>query len=260
MNRKLWRVFAGLCALTLAAVWAAPASAQTSETKEKPAMYSYIGNWDIPRAHWADMEKANTADQKILDKAMASGTIVGYGNDVILVHQPDGETHDDWWSAMSMAGLLNVLDQFYKSSSTTSPVLASATKHWDAIYVSRYYNWRSGSWKDAYTRGSYYRLKADAPTDAVGTLSKILIVPLMEKLLADGTIVEYEIDTEAVHTEAPSGFWLFYIAPNAAGLDKASAARQEAVQANPLGFGAFGPMTDSTVHRDFLSRTNATYK
>ena len=159
-----------------------------------------------------------------------------------------------------MARVLNVLDQFYKAGTPTSPVLASATKHWDAIYVSRYYNWRSGSWKDAYTRGSYYRLKADAPADAVGTLSKNLIVPLMEKLLADGTIIEYEIDTETVHTEAPSGFWLFYIAPNAAGLDKASAARQEAVQANPLGFGAFGSMTDSTVHRDFLSRTNATYK
>lgn len=148
MNRKLWRVFAGLCALTLAAVWTAPASAQMSESKEKPAMYSYIGNWDIPRAHWADMEKANTADQKILDKAMASGTIVGYGNDVILVHQADGETHDDWWSAMSMAGLVNVLEQFYKSGNSVSPVLEGAKKHWDNIYVSRHYNWHAGSWKN----------------------------------------------------------------------------------------------------------------
>jgi hypothetical protein len=30
-----------------------------------------------------------------------------------LIHQPDGATHDEWWSAMSMAGLLNVLDQYY---------------------------------------------------------------------------------------------------------------------------------------------------
>ena len=112
MNRKLWRVFAGLCVLAMSAVWVLPACAQMSEVKEKPPMYSYVGFWNIPRAQWAEMAKNEAADQKILDKAIASGTIVGYGNDVNLVHQPDGATHDEWWSAMSMAGLLNVLDQY----------------------------------------------------------------------------------------------------------------------------------------------------
>jgi hypothetical protein len=235
MNRKLWRVFAGLCTLAMAAVWAVPVGAQMSEVKEKSAMYSYVGNWAIPRAQWAEMEKANGADQKILDKAIASGTIVGYGNDVNLVHQPDGETHDDWWSAMSLAGVLNVLDQFYKSGSSTSPVLASATKHWDNIYVSRHYNWHAGSWKDVYTHGSSYKLKADAPDDAVEMLSKNLIVPLLEKMLADGTIHEYEIDTEAIHTEAPGTFWVFYVAADAEGLDKVNAALRERMKSNPLG-------------------------
>ena len=53
-------------------------------------MYTYVAGWDIPRAQWADMEKATRLDQKILDKAIADGTIVGYGNDVTLVHQADG--------------------------------------------------------------------------------------------------------------------------------------------------------------------------
>ena len=82
-----------------------------AEVKEKPAMYSYIANWQIPRAHWAEMEKSAAARKAILDKAMADGTIVGYGDDMNLVHTPDGETHDTWWSAMSMAGLVKVLDQ-----------------------------------------------------------------------------------------------------------------------------------------------------
>lgn len=260
MNKKLWRVFAGLCALAMGVVSAAPASAQVSEVKEKPAMYSYVGNWAIPRAQWAEMEKANGADQKILDKAIASGAIVGYGNDVNLVHESDGQTHDEWWSAMSLAGVLNVLDQFYKSGSSTSPVLASATKHWDNIYVSRHYNWHAGSWKDVYTHGSSYKLKADAPDDAVEMLSKNLIVPLLEKMLADGTIHEYEIDTEAIHTEAPGTFWVFYVAADAEGLDKVNAALRERMKSNPLGGPAFGAMVDFTVHRDFLARTNATYK
>ena len=260
MSSKLWRVFAGLCALAMAAVWAAPACAQMSEVKEKPPMYSYVGFWNIPRAQWAEMEKSNAANRNILDKAIANGTIVGYGYDVNLVHQPDGSTHDEWWSAMSMAGVLNVLDQFYKSGSSTSPVLASATKHWDSIYVSRYYNWHSGSWKDAYTHGGNFKLKPNAPDDALETLSKNLFMPLMEKMLADGTIHGYEIDTEAIHTESPGTFWLFYFTASAEGLDKVTAAVRNAMKANPLGDTAFDSMVDFTAHRDYLARTNATYK
>jgi hypothetical protein len=257
MNMKVWGVFAGLCALAMTVT---PARAQMSEVKEKPPMYSYVSFWNIPRAQWAEMAKADAADQKILDKAIASGTIVGYGNDVNLVHQPEGSTHDDWWSAMSMAGLLSVLDQFYKSGSTSSPVLASATKHSDSIFVSRHYNWHSGSWKDLYTHGASYKLKPNSPDEAVETLSKHMIVPLMEKLLADGTIHEYEVDTEAIHTQAPGTFWIFYLATNAEGLDKVNAALREAFKSNPLHGPAFDSMVDFTDHRDYLARTSATYK
>jgi hypothetical protein len=260
MNKSLWRVFAGLCTLAMFAVCVAPAGAQMSEVKEKPAMYSYVANWAIPRAQWGEMDKAYAPEQKILDQALAKGTIVGYGYDENLVHQPDGETHDDWWSAMSMAGLLNVLNEFYTSGNATSSVLQSATKHWDSIYVSRYYNWHSGSLKGAYTSVSAYRLKADAPDDAVDTLSKNLIAPLLEKMLADGTIAEYEIDSQAVHTSAPGMFAIVYITPTAEGLDKVNAAIRETLKSNPLDGPAFGSMVDFGAHRDELLHTNATYK
>jgi hypothetical protein len=161
---------------------------------------------------------------------------------------------------MSMAGLLNQLDQFYKTGMTTSPVELSATKHWDGMYVSRHYNWHSGSWKDVYSHVSVYQLKADAPNDAVDTLSTSLFVPIMEKMLADGTIHEYEIDTEAVHTQTPGAIWVSYIAANAEGIDKVGAAVRDAQKASPLGGPAFQSMADFAQHRDYLSKTNATYK
>lgn len=259
MNRTLLR-FAGLCTLALVAIWAMPARAQMSEVKDKPPMYSYVGFWNIPRAQWADMQKSEEADQKVLSQALANGTIIGYGNDTNLVHHADGATHDDWWSSMSMAGLMNVLNQFYSNGSAAQPVLQSATKHWDGIYVSHFYNWKSGSWKGLYTHGSSYKLKADAPDDAVAMLAKNFIVPVLEKQLADGTINEYEIDTEAIHTDAPGTFWIFYIAANADGLDKVSAAVHAAVKANPLALAAFDSVTDSSGHRDDLAMTTATYK
>jgi len=87
-----------------------------------------------------------------------------------------------------------------------------------------------------------------------------MIVPLMEKMLADGSIHEYEIDTEAIHTEAPGTFWIFYLAANAEGLDKVNDALRETLKANPLSGPAFGSMVDFSEHRDFLARTSATYK
>lgn len=257
MNKKLWSVFALACIVAMSAVCA---SAQMPDVKEKPRMYSYVAFWTIPRTQWADEEKLVASEQKMMEKGVADGALVGYGDDRSLIHEPDGATHDTWFSAMSMAGLLNVLDQIYKSGMATAPVEVNATKHWDGIYVSRYYNYHSGSWRDVYAQAAMYKLKADAPDNAVETLSKNLFVPLMEKLLADGAIHEYEIDTEAVHTEAPGTFWISYIAANAEGLDKVGAAVREAMKASPMGGAAFGSMIDYTQHRDYLMRTNATYK
>ena len=254
------KAFAVLCAVAMFVICAMPAAAQMTEAKEKPPLYSYVANWVIPRAQWGEMEKSNAADEPILQKALANGTIVGYGDDETLVHRADGSTHDSWWSSTSLAGVLNVLDQFYKSGTATSPVLAGSTKHWDSIWVSRYYNWHSGSFKGAYTMFSAYQLKKDAPDDAVETLSKNLVAPLLEKMVADGTLHEYEIDTQAIHTDAPGMFAIVYIASSAEGLDKVNAAIRAALKAQPLAGPAFGSMTNSSAHRDDLARTNATYK
>ena len=257
MNKKLWSAFALAGSLALSALCA---SAQMSEIKEKPRMYTYVAFWELPRAQWADEEKLVASEQKFMEKGTSDGMLVGYGSDQNLIHQPDSPTHDTWFSAMSMAGLFNVLDGIYKSGLVTSPVQANATKHSDAVFVSRYYNWHSGSFKDVYTETSMYKFKANAPDDALDLLSKNLFVPLMEKLLADGTLHEYEIDTEAIHTEAPGTFWIEYIAANAEGLDKVNAAVRESMKANPLGGPTFASIVDFTQHRDYLSRTNATYK
>ena len=241
-------------------IGAAPAAAQTAEVKEKPPMYSYLANWTLPRAQWAEMEKANANTEKVTANALAKGTLVGYGNDMTLVHTEDGYTHDDWWSSMSMAGVLNVLDEMYKSGNTTSPALESATKHSDGIFVSRYYNWHPGSYTGAYTRVGVYKLKADAPANSVDTLAKSFIVPMLEKLLADGALVEYEIDVESIHTESPNMFFVDAIARNADGLDKLNVALADAIKSNPMAGQAFTSMVDSSAHHDSLMRTNVTYK
>jgi hypothetical protein len=261
MNLSVWRVIA--CASVLATLGAltAPVSAQNAEVKEKPRMYTYESFWVIPRARWGDMDKQNAAsNQKILAPALADDTLLGYGDDETLVHTADWATHDGWFQARSIAALMKVLDAFYKSGGAASAVLSSSTKHWDALYVSRFYNWKAGSWKGAYGRAATYKLKPDAPADAVETLSKYLFVPLLEKLLADGSIVEYEIDEETIHTESPDMFFVYVLAPTAEGLDKFNDTVRQNAKTNPLAGPAFGSMVDFTPHRDQLLRANATYK
>jgi hypothetical protein len=260
MNKKDWQLLSGLCAIMLAGAWAAPASAQSAEAKEKPRLYTYEAFWVVPRARWTEFEKPNPNDQKVMDKAIASGVLVSYGSDSALLHDADGATHDNWWQSLSMAGTLTVLDDLEKVGGGSPSVLTSATKHWDNLWVSRYYNWHPGSWQGAYSYAAIYPLKADAPDDAVDVLAKNMLVPLLEKLLADGAIVEYEIDEQAVHSDAPGTFVIDYIAPTADGLDKVNAAIRAAVKNSPLNGVAFGSMVDYTKHRDSLSRTTATYK
>jgi hypothetical protein len=161
---------------------------------------------------------------------------------------------------MSMAGLVKVLDQFYAAEISASPNSASPTKHWDNVYISHFYNWKPGAFKGGYVHVSVYKLKADAPDDAVESLSKHMVVPSLEKLLADGTIVEYEIDTMAIHTEAPGSFAIVYVTPTAEGLDTVQAAVRSSLREHPLSGQAFGSMVDDNGHRDELLKGNGVFK
>jgi len=260
MSKRMWSVFAGLCGLVVLTLGAAGVRAQSSAVQAKAPMYSYIANWQIPRTHWAEMPKTEEADRAIMDKAMADGTLVGYGDDENLVHTADGETHDDWFSSMSMAGLLKVLNQLYTSGNTSSPATDASTKHWDEIFVSRYYHRHAGKFKNAYTWVSIYQLQQDAPADALDTLSANIMAPFFEKMIADGTIVEYEIDEMAVHSAAPGTFVASWVSPTPEGVDKVRGALLEAVKAQALLAPAFDAMTKGSGHRDELLLSEGEYR
>jgi hypothetical protein len=254
MHRKFWMISMGLCVVALAG------AARAQEVKPKAPMFSYVAQWQVPRDKWADFEKASASTAGVLEKATADGTLMGYGHDEAEVHSSDGATHDNWWAASSMAGLLKVLAQVRTNAAVSSSAMSAATKHWDDIFVSRYYNRKPGAYKDAYTRISFYKFKATAPDDALDQLCQHLIVPAMEKLFADGTVLEYEVDTEAVHSDEPGGFALVIQTPTPDGLDKVQAAIMGTGKEHPLAIAAFDTLTEGNAHRDYLLRSDGIYK
>jgi hypothetical protein len=223
-----WNTVSQAAALVLAAAWTT-AAAQLVKVEAKPPMYTIVSSGSQPRAPLPEPDKA----------------LVGYGTDETLLHQPDGNTHDVWWSAASMGAVLNALEK---------------AQQIDGIYVSRFYNWHAGAWHGAYTQTTSFPLNDGAPDDAVALVSKTIFVPLFEKLLADGTLIEYQIDVQAEHTEAPNTFWIRCIAAKAEGLDKLNDAIAAAFNANPLFGPTFSSAVNFAVHRDYLYRTDVSYR
>lgn len=239
------------------------AGAQAGAVKERPLLYKFVSYWTFPRSHWGDVDKENaTSDQRILAPALADGTLVGYGDDENQVHFAEGFTHANWWQANSRADVMKVLEAFHKGGGSSSPLLASATRHWDQVFVSRFYNWKAGSWKGAYGYKSTYKLKPDAPEadDTLRILSSFY-VPLFERLLADGTIVEYEIDREIFHnTDSRAQLHFSFVIPSAEGMDELNAAIRAAISENSLLAPAFASMMVNYTPQNDWVRVNATYK
>jgi hypothetical protein len=95
--------------------------------------------------------------------------------------------------------VLKVLDAFDKSGSSGSSRFINSTQHWTQKYYSRFYNWKAGSWKGAYGRQLAYVLRRGVDADEAMRLLASFYAPLFESLLAEGIIIEYEIDREQVY-------------------------------------------------------------
>jgi hypothetical protein len=233
---------------------AQPALAQTPA--EKPPVYTYVSEWAVPRAMWADYDKQEAAGNDAMKKLVADGTLVSYGNFAVVNHQEGAPTHGSWFAASSMANLMKVLEGLRAAPAATSPVLA-ASKHWDYILSSRDYNAHSGTFTNGYLRVASWTEKPDA-SDPGGKIMKASMVALLEKMLADGSLHAYTIDRENVHSTEPNTFFVVMVTNGAEGLDKFAAALEEMGKRNPTAFPAFGSLVEGHGHRDTLARVNTT--
>jgi hypothetical protein len=252
-NIRLWSILSGLAILTMSVLWIAQAGAQTDDVKAKPPMYSYIAVWNIPQDQWKARENQASAAKKILDQAIDKGTIVSYGYD-------GNPLHDTFWLAMSKAGLESVRDQFQKIGITVVPAKAGAPTPPVSILISRYYNWKTTRCENAYVHVGIYKIKPDAPADAADQLSKNFFAPVLEKMLADGAIFEWETDTYADPKNSPGTFLIAYLSAKGEDLEKTNKAVQERLQSHLPKAPALDSLIDVKAIRDVVVRSYAVYK
>jgi hypothetical protein len=251
-NRRRWSILSGF-ALTMCILHIAQAGAQANAVKAKPPMYSFIAVWNIPKDQWKARENQESAAKKILDQAIDKGTIVSYGYD-------GNPLHDTFWLAMSKAGLESVRNQFQNIGITVAPATAGTPTPPVSILISRYYNWKTTRCENAYVHVGVYKIKPDVPGDAADQLSKNFFAPVLEKMLADGAIFEWETDTYADPKDSPGTFLIAFLSANAEDLEKANKAVQERLK-SPL---PKAPTLDSLIDMKAISevvvRSYAVYK
>lgn len=190
--RRALTIVAGLGCLAL--LGAASARAQAAP---QPTLYTYVALWGVPRAQWGAMDSFMASTQQAMDKLVDNGTLTGYGTCTYEVHEPPGFTHCNWFQATSLGNILRALDSI-SASAAASPALASA-KHIDQIVQSRMYGGRSGTYHDGYMWLGHFTLKPGAAGDW-SRMFGTFIRPELDKLVADGTVVAYQLDTPLVHT------------------------------------------------------------
>ena len=242
---------ASLCALTLVPLSADRVSAQ-SQSSEKSAQYTYVSEWAVPRAMWADYLKGEGADIDLMKKGVADGVITGFGTFAVLNHQEGAPTHGTWFNATSIANLLKFLETLRNAPGNTDAPLA-ASKHWDFVLQSHDYAGHSGTFTNGILRVGRWAPRHGA-SDPDGKIMKATMVSLLDKLLADGALHAYTIDTESIHTEPVGTLFVVIVANGGEGIDKFDAALEAAEKSNPAGWaGAIGTL-DEKGHSDTLAR------
>jgi hypothetical protein len=204
---------AGLVVVVLAVV-VVPAA--ISQTEPAPRVYTYVSQFQVPRANWAAYAEDNEKTfVPVAEKMLADGSIVSWATFEHVIHTPDGFTHGAAWSSSSIAGLMKVLDEVRKNG--PRPGQIAATKHEDYLMQTTMY--RAGSGTPAYLRVVCSNAKPDKPEAYTEALKKYL-VPTFDEQVKKGVATYYGLDEQYVNVGPPSTRCLVVDYPNADGMDK----------------------------------------
>lgn len=250
MLKRTGIILAFACALALGlALQATPAQAQQSDC------FTYVSDWAIPRAQWGQYTKDDEQDVATMKRLLADGTIIAWGTDMNYVHTEDGYTHESFFTTTSMPALLKALDAIYPPVGGAG-AFPYETKHQDLLLHTIVHNGKTATTTSGFLRVTMWQAKA-GQGDALEDVVKKYIVPQLDAEVADGTVLMYNFDNEAIHTDAPGGFFLAVFYPSADAMEKAHTSMMAAEKDNPAVGELISNLTVVPEHRDALAKLTA---
>ncbi|MBI3668963.1 MAG: hypothetical protein HY237_04175 [Acidobacteria bacterium] len=253
MNKRVFFVLAALAVLLAGPLMV------SAQAQQEPPNFLYVSDWAIPRPQWADWVASNEKNNKpIYDKMLADGTIRDYGMYTTIVHDESGVTHGSWFEATNMAALEKVLAEVGKLP--PNPIANAATKHRDYLLRTSLRRVKAASGTNGYLWVSATQVQAGKGQEWRALWDKYS-KPLFEELMANGTLLMYEVEVEQVHTDNPGWVYIVWMTANADAMDKffaAAAARgqKRSAEENRAIGEAFAAVTTPTAHRDYYARVN----
>ena len=234
--------------LILAAGWPVASAQAPASGGDQPA-YTYVALWGVPRPQWGDIEKFYKDAQPALNKLIADGTLVGWGNGRTWAHDDSGLTHANWVTATSFAKIKQALDAIHLA--LPQPAAFSTAKHMDEMLRSPVHGAKPGASGTGMLWVADYQLKADQ-TEEFTRIFEADIKPLFDEQIAAGTILSYSLNFQAVHTGPTGGVTIAYVLPDAAAIDKFQAALEAYGAKHPETGPAMQATMDYTAHRDYV--------
>lgn len=223
-----------LCAiLCWGGLFSANAVAQDESTV---TTYTRVALWQVPRARWEEFTDYYTEhDKPVMEQLFKDGAITEWGIDAMSIHKSDGYTHSTWFSAESWEQLESVWDAYDaywkkmgkdKAKKLDLQFASMVTKHRDYVLKTDGQRANAASLNKAgYFKGAFIKVKFDHFDDFKSYYDN-RVMPIYEQLLKDGAITAYGVSDEEIQTEAPGGVTMWYVSPNAAGMDRVREAFQ----------------------------------
>jgi hypothetical protein len=250
MNR---RCLATLCfaALFIGGIVLTPKPAAAQATQD---YYTYVSEWAVPRAQWEAFEKQEQSNISEMKQLVADGTIIDWANDTVRVHQEDGYTHAEWFTATSRANLLRALEEQW--STATNASFVSATKHSDLFLHTLAHGGHAVSNGAGYLRVGFYQAKP-GDAEALANLMTKNIKSFLDAAVANGTLMMYNIDEEDIHTSAPGAYNMALLFPDGTAMDRFFADLMASGKADSTMAQMLDSLTVGKEHRDSFGRVTA---
>lgn len=217
--------------------------------------YTFVSEWGVPRAQWTDFEKAWGQTASVMQKLVADGTLVAWGNASDIVHGEEGYTHTNWFTSTSQAGIMKTLDALRSSGMSTGTALVNTTKHSDTLMHTLAHGGKTASGRSGYLRVGLNQVKPGHGQEFVDMFNKY-IKPALDSDVADGTVLMYNFD-QSVPTNGPSEFAIAVLYPDGAGLDKGAANRMALGKAHPEIAETMSSITVPEAHRELFFKVLA---
>jgi hypothetical protein len=230
-----------------------PSRAAAQQPPQQPPgqlVFTYVTQWNVPRAQWADMGKVFADLKPTVNRLVDDGTLTGYGFFENLVRTENSGTHGVWIEAGSISGILQALAAL-QPKTTASPVLVNAKEH-DEFLRSTTNGSKSGTFQNGYLWVASFPMKQGHAADWNNVFGRV-VKPVLDQLLADGTLAGYRYEGTLIHHSEGSWSTYAYFGLSSDASDHVETAMRAALGAN-LGSGA---LVDANMRDEGISNTLA---